>query len=190
MKNNRIKIVIISVFAVAASLMTQPSLAFYSTSSIATNVVTAGDINVKIFEKTSGNKDFPQDGVYIMPGSIVSKIVTVKNTGSHPCWLRVKISDQNGRSDILQDVFSIDLNYIDWIDGGDGYYYYSQILRPGRSTEKLFSQVKVAGNSAAVKPESVFELNVIAFAVQSEHNDAVSPLSVAGWPAEESRETA
>lgn len=182
MKTGRLRILLISILTIAATLITQSTLAFYSVTGIASNVVTSGDISVKIIEKTRDGKDFPKQGVTVYPGSIVSKTVTFKNDGGHPFWLRVKIDDGLGSTAAVAEIFDLDINTTSWIDGGDGFYYYRSIVGPGQTTQKLFSQVKIAGDSPVVLPNSTFLLNVTAYAVQSENNRASSPLKVAGWP--------
>lgn len=185
MQKMRMKIiwVLIAVSTVLATLLTQETVAYYTALGEATNVVTAGDIGVQIIEKM-GDRDFPKDGVYIMPGQVVSKKVSVANTGSHPFWLRVKLTNGIDREALDKDMFSLNLNLRDWIDGGDGYYYYNGIVQPGEVTPMLFSEVHIAGEMDTDYLGATLRLTVTAYAVQSEHNEADSPLHVQGWPAE------
>ena len=65
----------IFVVALVASLMTFLSVsthAYYQNIGKATNVVTSGNIRFKIHEMTDQGKEFPSEGVYIVPGDIVS----------------------------------------------------------------------------------------------------------------------
>ena len=177
---------LISLIAFAAAFLTlfsQPSLAYYSVLGEAVNVITSGEIKCEIIEKM-GSGDFPEDGVYIMPGSIISKKVSVKNTGSNPFWLRMKLKNSIDDSTLSADILELDINLKDWIDGEDGYYYYNKPVEPGSETEKLFTQVKVAGSADNRYLGKTIKLTVCAFAVQSEYNDAPSPLDVFGWPGE------
>ena len=180
----RLRTFVIALAAVVATLFSQSTLAYYATSGTATNVITSGNINMKIVEKMNGGADFPEEGVYILPGSIVSKIVTVANTGLHPFWLRVRLTNGISNEALSADVFDLDINTKDWIVGDDGYYYYGTILQPGAATERLFSQVRIAGDIGNSYAGENLTLTVSAFAVQSENNPADSPLEVVGWPAE------
>lgn len=176
----------ISLIALSASLVTllvQPTLAYYSILGEATSVITSGEIKCKIVEKM-GDVDFPEEGVYIMPGSIISKKVSVKNIGENPFWLRVKLKNATDGSALSPELLELDINKTEWIDGGDGFYYYHKTVEPGAETEKLFTQVKIAGSADNKYIGNNIKLMVCAYAVQSEYNDAPSPLDVAGWPAE------
>ena len=180
------KKLLISLIALAACLVTlliQPTLAYYSVMQTTENVITSGEIKCKIIEKM-GDSDFPTEGVYVKPGGIISKKVSVKNIGENPFWLRIKLKNAVDNSDLSADVLELDINNTDWIDGNNGYYYYNRILNSDEETEKLFTQVKVAGSADNSYIGKNVKLTVCAYAVQSEYNDASSPLKVAGWPAE------
>lgn len=184
MRRKKIFIILIALAASLVTLLTQSSLAFYSVLGEATNVITSGEIECKIIEKM-GDADFPTEGVYVMPGSVVSKKVSVQNTGSNPFWLRVKLINAIDESVLSPDILELDLNLTDWIDGKDGFYYYKVPVAPGVETEKLFTQVRVAGSAGNGYLGRTIKLTICAYAVQSEYNDASSPLDVLGWPAEE-----
>ena len=183
MRRSKSLITVIALAAVLVTLLTQPTLAYYSVLGEATNVVTSGDIKCKIIEKM-GEGDFPKEGVFVLPGSIVSKKVSVKNIGGNPFWLRVKLKNSIDDETLSADVLELDINSKDWIDGHDGYYYYNKPVQAGVETEKLFTQVKVIGSADNRYRGKTIKLTVCAYAVQSVHNEASSPLEVAGWPAE------
>lgn len=180
----RRRMFVIAFTAIIATLFSQTSLAYYATSGTATNVITTGDVHIAIIEKMDNGQDFPKEGVYIMPGSIVSKIVTVANTGSHPCWVRVKLTNGVTNEALSGDIFDVNINNNDWITGTDGYYYYKAVVEPGETTQKLFSQVRIAGDIDNSYAGENVTLTVCAFAVQSENNPADSPLNVSGWPSD------
>ena len=91
------------------TILTQNTVAYYTNTGTAINVVTSGDISAKIIEKM-GDGEFPKDGVYVMPGSVISKKVSVVNTGAHPFWLRVKLTDTIDDPRLSSDVMELDLN--------------------------------------------------------------------------------
>lgn len=183
MRRKKLLILLIAMAAALVTLLTQSSLAFYSILGEATNVITSGQIKCKIIEKM-GNADFPAEGVYILPGSTVSKKVSVKNVGENPFWLRVKLKNTIDNTVITSDFVELDLNKTDWIDGKDGFFYYKKPLEPEAETEKLFTQVKIAGGADNRHSGKTIKIAIYAYAVQSEYNDASSPLNVTGWPAE------
>ena len=183
LRRRKLLIALIALAASLVTLLTQPSLAYFSFLGDATNVITSGEIECKIIEKM-GDSDFPSEGVFVIPGSIISKKVSVKNIGENPFWLRVKLKNAINDAALSADILELDINSTDWLDGKDGYYYYNKPLEPGCETEKLFTQVKIAGSADNRYFGKTIKLTVCAYAVQSEYNDASSPLNVAGWPAE------
>ena len=67
----------------------------------------------------------------------------------------------------------------------DGYYYYNEILQPGKTTPTLFTQVEIVGSKVDLSHVgSTLSLTVNAYAVQSENNPADYPWEASGWPAE------
>lgn len=186
MKRQRIKLLVIVLAAVLATLFSQGTLAYYSVIGKATNVVTSGDISLKIHEKTADDQDFPAEGVYVIPGDVVSKRVTVENVCGHPFYLRVKLV--NGSTDLelnADDCLKVDLNTTDWTVGQDGFIYYNKVLEPGQTTAPVFTEVEIVGEKLGRDNiGTTLELTVKAFAVQSENNPAEHPWDAAGWPAE------
>ena len=147
------KLFVLAVAVIILAGMATGTLAYYTASSDAHNVITSGSIDIDLVE-TMKNEDgqivpYPTDPVGgIMPGTEHSKIVNVKNVGEHPAWVRVKVTKSIKVDGKSQDdsVLSLDLNTTEWIDGEDGYYYYKDILAPGTTTaEPLFTKVSFAG---------------------------------------------
>ena len=128
------KLLLIALAAILATVLTQPSLAYYTTIGVATNVVTSGIIQLQIHEKTADGSDFPAEGVYIIPGDIVSKQVTVENVCAHPFYLRVKLASSSTNQALsAEDCLKMDINTNDW-SYLDGFYYLNRILQPGEVT--------------------------------------------------------
>ena len=170
--------------AVVLTLITQETLAFYSTVGKATNVVTSGNIQFIIHEKTEAGTDFPTEGVYIIPGDVVSKRVTVENDCQQPFYLRVKILYGINSEELpSEECFKLNLNEEHW-EWHDGWYYYTEALEPGQTTPYVFSQVEIVG--AKVDNQylgKTLTLTVDAQAVQSAHNPVTDgkTYAAAGW---------
>jgi predicted ribosomally synthesized peptide with SipW-like signal peptide len=182
------RLAVISLVAIVLTLLTQGTLAYYTTIGTATNVVTSGDLELTIREMTDQGTEFPTDGVYIIPGDVVSKVVTVENTCSHPFYLRVKLVYGIDSNELpYEDCFKLDINSENWLLH-DGWYYYTGILQPGEETPEVFSHVEIVGSRVDTSYiGKTLSITVKAQAVQSENN----PLpvegdftSVSGWPAE------
>jgi hypothetical protein len=164
--------------------LSQGTLAYYSTVGTATNVVTSGDIKLVIHETSGDGTPFPDEGVYIIPGQIISKRVTIENDCTHPFYLRVKLV--NGvNSEILsaEECFGINLNNRDWTLRDDGYIYYNKIVEAGDTTSPVFTEVEIVGSKVDTNYIGLtLSLTVNAYAVQSENNPADEPWNAVGWP--------
>ena len=176
--------IIFGIIAILA-IISVGTLAYFTSEQNAENVISAGNIKLEIHEKTASGEDFPEEGIIVMPGDTVSKIVTVENTGDHPLYLRVKLTE--GVSDEAltdDDCLDININRSCWLEK-DGYYYYYRALQSGETTEQLFSEVYFDLYNIDNKYlGKYFTLNVAASAVQSENNGS-DVLNAMGWPEEE-----
>lgn len=179
------RLLLIALAAILVTVLTRPTLAYYTTIGKATNVVTSGDIQLQIHEKTADGSDFPAEGVYIIPGDIVSKQVSVENVCDHPFYLRVKLVSASANEELDADAcMQLNIDESNWT-ALDGYYYYNQILQPGERTSDLFTQVEIVGSKVdQTHVGSMLSLTVNAYAVQSENNPAEHPWDASGWPAE------
>ena len=179
------RLLLIALSAILLTVLTQPTLAYYTTIGRATNVVTSGDIQLMIHEKTADGSDFPAGGVYIIPGDIVSKQVSIENVCGHPFYLRVKlVSGSDNRALTAEDCLKMNIDTKNWTYV-EGFYYYNRILQPGETTPPLFTEVEIVGSKVdQTHIGSTLSLTVNAYAVQSENNPAEHPWDASGWPAE------
>ena len=182
----KLRLLLVALAAILVTMLTQPTLAYYTTIGRATNVVTSGEIRLMIHEKTADGSDFPAEGVYIIPGDIVSKQVSIENVCEHPFYLRVKLISSTSNEDLsVEDCLKMNIDTANWTLV-DGYYYFNRILQPGEVTPPLFTEVEIVGSKVDQSHiGSTLNLTVRAHAVQSEHNPADNPWEVSGWPAEE-----
>lgn len=130
------KLLALSVVLILAALSVYGTLAYFTAQGTARNVVTTGDIKIALEERMltpDGEKTVPfEDQLGVMPGSDVSKIVTVTNTGGQPAWVRVSLDKAielargvEGEADL--SLVTCDLNTESWTEK-DGYYYYNAAL--------------------------------------------------------------
>ena len=185
MKNVRIKLLVVALAVALIAVLSYGTLAFYSTTGKATNVITAGQIELAIHEKTADGQNFPAEGVSVIPGDVVDKIVTVENVSNHPFYLRVKLVNNSTDISLSDDSLQVNLNTKNWTEGNDGYIYYNSVLMPGQITAPVFTQVELVGENVTVSHiGATLSLTVDAEALQSENNPAVYPWDAAGWAAE------
>lgn len=64
------------------------------------------------------------------------KIVSVKNTGDYGCYVRLTAFAGSGYTLVYTDGGSDK-----WTDGRDGYWYYSELLKPGERTKTMKVQI-------------------------------------------------
>lgn len=184
----KIKCTVVALVAIAITFLSQGTLAYYQTVGKATNVVTSGNIRLIIHETTDNGTEFPTNGVYIVPGDIVSKKVSIENDCEHPFYLRVKmVYGVNSTELSAEDCFKLNINNEHW-ELYDGWYYYKRIVAPQQTTPEIFSHVEMVGskidNSYIGK---TLTLSVNAQAVQSENNHLTDGLiyTAFGWSVEE-----
>ena len=186
MKKIKFRLFAIAMVAIIFSMLTQGTLAFYTTVGQANNVVTSGNIQFIIHEKQSDGSDFPEEGIPVMPGQVVGKIVTIESACEHPFYLRVNlVSGVSGKDLSAKDCLGIDIDTKNWILKDDGFYYYIDIVDPGETTKPFFNQVEIIGDKVDNDfIGSVLTLTVSTQAVQSENNPAENAWEALGWPAD------
>ena len=186
------KILVIAFIAVCLSIVAYSTTAFFSVDDTATNVITMGNIKIELEELAipdDGGDPVPfGDVIDVLPGTNVSKIVQVKNTGNNSAWIRISIDKAielaegvNGEVDVA--LVSLNVNTENWTEL-DGYYYYNTALNAGETTEPLFTTVSFASNMGNIYQQSKAIIKVFAQATQTANNGE-TVFNAAGWPAEQ-----
>lgn len=183
----KIKIAVVALVAAVFAFIGQPALAYYQTVGKATNVVTSGNIQLIIHEKTDQGTKFPEEGVYVLPGDVVSKEVSIENDCAHPFYLRVKMVYGTNAQDLTaEDCLKLNINSEKW-QLHDGWYYYKDVVNPGETTPNVFSHVEIVGSKVDTGHiGKTLSLTVNAQAVQSENNPIKdgNTYTASGWPKE------
>ncbi|MEO1768823.1 MULTISPECIES: hypothetical protein [Enterococcus] len=110
-----------------------------------------GQVETKIIEDFEFRTEIPKD-------VSIKKEVSIKNTGTINQFIRVMVSPQvqaEIAGDIQNkqilplkigtDLILEEMTASDWLDGGDGYYYYiKEAVKPGKETSELFKKVKLS----------------------------------------------
>ena len=183
------KLLTLSAVIIVVALSAYGSVAYFTAEDTARNVITAGKLKIELQEKmltSDGEKTVPfEDRLGVMPGSEVSKIVEVKNTGGQDAWVRVSVNKAIELAEGVEDevdlsLISFDLNTDYWTEK-DGFYYYTAKLAPGHTTEPLFTAVTFAKTMSNQYQNSKALLTVNAYATQTVHNGNTA-LEAAGWP--------
>lgn len=157
-KNLKKRLALALLLCICICALVPGTAAYFTATGTARNTITAGNIQIELVETalTPGGDTVPfENAVGVMPGSAVSKIVQVKNTGAQNAYVRVRLEKN-----------------IRLAPGAAG------ALTPPLVTEVRFSPAM--GNAYQ---NAVMEIIVHAAATQTANNGA-SALTAAGWPAD------
>ena len=188
------KILLISIFTIILAIAVMGSSAFFNAEDTAHNVITSGSVNIAVVETMLDGtelKAFPEEGITgVMPGSTVSKIVSIRNTGRSDAWIRVRVSIEVKDGEGLP----LDTGVVGftvegpWFDGGDGYYYYGETVPAEKETQVLFREVRFDPDMGNEYQNCTAYIKIEAEAVQTANNpipDGGTVRDVAGWPGAE-----
>lgn len=182
------RILSLSILILMLSVLSYGTYAFFVSDDIATNVITTGSIDITLVEqKDDGNGNLVpfENVVGVMPGDVVSKIVSVQNTGGNTAWVRISVNKsltlENGDDDSMHShIFTMDFNEADWTYDS-GYWYYGKPLEAGECTAPLFTSVTFAGSEMNNDYQnSVAVIEVLAQATQHANNGD-SVFEALGW---------
>ena len=183
------KIFLISLLVIALALVSVGSLAYFTAEDTAHNVITSGTVDI-LLEEWSKNGDtlVPfEDVVGVMPGTDVSKIVTVRNTGTADAWIRASVSIEvtvpleDGTIATLDPKYvNLDYNTEDWTYI-DGYWYCKIAPEANGVTAPLFTTVSfdIAMDNRYQNSTAVIDVNVQA---TQKANNGETVEDALGWP--------
>ena len=117
MKKNKLLLTALAVI-LAMGVMVAPALAYFTAHTEA-----AGGIALDLGHQTTIDEDFYDWG----------KLVTVTNEGPESCYVRVQ-AFSSGRLEVSPSGA--------WTDGGDGWWYYNDVVDAGESTTVLDVAIK------------------------------------------------
>lgn len=182
MKKKSLFIAIIVIILI--SVITVGAIAYFTVSEVNKNVITAGNVSLKIHQKNKDGEILNNGKFKAMPGDNIDRIVTVENTGKQPFYVRIRIDvDVNAPLEDAKDCLSMDINDKYWIYK-DGYYYYYKELYEDEITEHIFTSIYIDGRKVDNRYiGKSFVLDVVAQATQSKNNSK-NVLEAYGWPVE------
>lgn len=187
------KILLLAAVIACVAVTAAGTLAYFNAEGTAHNVITTGGVKIEVIEQMQDGDtliDFPEEGISgVMPGSSVSKIVQVKNTGESEAWIRVKVSGsiQNTQGEELS-VEVMSFTVMDgWMDGGDGYYYYHEPVASNALTDVLLQEVLFSPSMGNEYQNCTANIVIHAQAVQAANNAIPAGgdvTDIIGWPTE------
>ena len=168
------------VAALSATAAIGGTLAYFTDADEAVNTFTVGNVKIAISEPswagvpgTSEKEGTPIEDVY--PGQHLAKDPEVKNVGKNSCFVRVRVSnlDQyvgdygpNAMIVYMSDSKENKLGSEYWVDGKDGYFYWTKVMDKDDTTDSLFEEIVIPTN--LTNDAESKEIGVYAEAVQSQ----------------------
>ena len=180
------KKIILIVSVVIIIVLAAGSSAFFVKSGISKNTITASNVKIDVVmtEEKNGSTVVVSGKTPIVPGSNVSRIARVKNTGKEDAWVRVYLSVSDGNREMSVHDFGyveVDgINTTSWTEK-DGYYYYDRPLASGETSDPLFDELRFADDMGNSYAGSNLSFNVNGEGTQVKHNGD-SALDAQGWP--------
>lgn len=159
--------------AMVGTLAVGGTLAWFTDTETATNVVTTGNVNISIEESTDGaNYTKKENGEGItfddqyVPGDTVDKYVRIANVGANNAYVRVQVVFEGLASDIEEPKLNLG---DDWTLNEDGWYYYNKELSTNTYTDDLFATVDIPGTWDNAMVDTEFNIVLNAEAIQSDN---------------------
>lgn len=119
------------------------TVAYWSGQGVTNDEITMGNLDGALVYKSART-------TAVYPGDVVQSSACVTNAGGLDLIVRLKVNKGWADKKLSAELIEITFNTGKWLDGGDGYFYYRGILKPGATTENLFDSFKLsetAGNA-------------------------------------------
>lgn len=199
MKNKKLLAAATSV-ALVAVVGIGATLAYFTDSDEANNIVTMGHVDINLTETTNINEGKepetidPEKGMEfdnIMPGDVLSKIprITVE-PDSQNAYIRVKMDIERSEGSkitsddlqLLEAMLREDIVSRDWYFDGE-YYYYANEMEAADSVD-FFRTVNIPAEWKNNTADGSFNIDLTAEAIQAENvtPDRNSVGKITGWP--------
>ncbi len=156
------------VAALAATAIGGATLAYFVDDDSKDNTFTVGNVQIDLTEPkwdATGSEEAKE----AYPGEALAKDPTVTNTGANPCVVRIAVEwdDTIGEMEYRTNYVPNALGE-GWVDGGDGYFYYTKVLDNGIATTALFDQIVVPTSLTNDDAQTEYNVKVTAYAVQAQ----------------------
>lgn len=155
---------VLVVMAIAGATM-----AYFNDTKTAENTFTVGNVKIDLTEpnwESSGKEEAKE----VYPGEPLAKDPTVENVGENPCFVRIKVENLD-QFDAKGNI-TYRTNYVTgalgdkWVLHTDGYFYYTEVLEVGATTDALFDQIVMP--TGLIGDEAAEPITVTAQAVQAQ----------------------
>ena len=158
------------VAALAATAIGGATLAYFTDEKEANNTFTVGNVQIDLTEPAwTAEGGGAEQAKEAYPGEALAKDPTVTNKGANPCVVRIAVEwdDTIGEMEYRTNYVPNALGE-GWVDGGDGYFYYTKVLDNGIATTALFDQIVVPTSLTNDDAQTEYNVKVTAYAVQAQ----------------------
>ena len=138
------------------------TLAYFTDTDSAANVITMGKVDISLVEKTdaTGEKEYTDGLTYsdVQPGQVLSKKPIVKMaSNSQPAYIRVRINMSSADAELSRHLSEIGLDTTGWI-----------YVQPGANTT-VFTKVSIPKDWGNMLVNKSFSIKITAEAVQASY---------------------
>lgn len=163
----------VAAVAMVGTLAVGGTLAWFTDTETATNVVTTGNVDIawwengeKITDKNPGVEFGGEDQIPVAPGATLQKEALVRNEGKNAALIRAKVEVDTDVEDIVTpEYFETDL----WqYDEETGYYYYLYVVNPDGETVNLITDLTITGGNEIADIDEA-KINLVAEAIQADN---------------------
>ncbi len=188
----RSRIVLVCALVLCIGVSVLSTVAFFTAEDTARNVIVAGSIDIEVIEEQKNEEGelipYPDEPIQVLPGAMVSKIVSVKNNDAE-AYVRIKldiaVKDADGNAlDTDGAILTVCSNEM-WkaSEDSDGWLYYNGTVKTGEVTLAVIDGVEFSPDMGDEFQGATAEINVTAQAVQAANNGDDVFLAQ-GWPEE------
>ena len=179
------RILCLAVLAICLATLAGGTMAYFVAEETAYSVITTGCLYMDLVQETGDGILLPEEIVMgVMPATAEDQITYVANKGSVPFFTRVVVEKvihpaEGSDAQLDAELVTLDINEDYWTEQ-NGFYFYRRILKPGQTTQPLYTEVAFAPEMGNEYMDARVEIRVLAQAVQSANNgtDATQAL---GW---------
>ncbi|MBQ6852461.1 MAG: hypothetical protein IJO04_05480 [Oscillospiraceae bacterium] len=183
------KFIVVTALALLLFVTVGSTLAYiFASTDPVENIFNPSNVSCAVVEN---NADDENTGKIIHTGNTKNN-VQIKNTGDTDAYIRVAVVVNwmsavgtrvwatkpvectcDGEHQITNTVCEYSITYVtgpDWVDGGDGYYYYTRPVAPGEMTDILITnatQLVAKGPVGTDNTQYYLSIEIVASAIQS-----------------------
>ena len=183
MNKKKLGMLLISI-ALIATVGIGATLAYFTDSEVATNIVTTGNVNIRLLENGEEVEGLPFEKV--IPGQILEKEPkVVLDPESADAYVRVKVmiegnemlvfnevlnkNEYSKEAKALDDLLKASIEENGWKLNSDGFYYYKDQLTQTNKEALLFETLTIPTSWNNLMADKTFTVKIQAEAIQADY---------------------